>query len=86
METLDVEPAVLLKVEDFAEFMVNFSVMMRPYACFFEFKQRVHSCSEKVGAIFSSKESQKGFHGVLHGFFEKFRRFEWSISLYFHDM
>ena len=86
MITLDVQPAVLLKVEDFAVFLVDFSVAMRPYACFFELEEGVHACSEKMGVIFFSEEIQKSYHGVLHSFFKNFRRFEGCVSLYFHDV
>ena len=86
MKTLDVQPAVLLKVEDFAVFLVDFSVAMRPYACFFELEEGVHACSEKMGVIFFSEEIQKSCHGILHSFFKNFRRFEGCISLYFHDV
>ena len=71
METLDVEPPVLLKIEDFAEFLVDFSVTMRPNACLAKPKRGMHPCSEEMGVIFFSEEIQKGCHGVLHGFFEE---------------
>ena len=86
METLDVEPSVLFKVKDFAEFLVDFSVTMRPHTCLAEPKQGMHPCSEKMGVIFFSEEIQKSCHGVLHSFFKNFRRFEGCVSLYFHDV
>jgi hypothetical protein len=86
MKTLDVEPPVLVEVEDFAEFMVDFPVAMRPNACLVKPKQGMHSCPEKMCTIFFSKEIQKSCHGVLHGFFEEQGRFERSVSLYFHDV
>lgn len=36
VETLNVQPAVLLQVEDFAVFPVDFPVTVRPDACFVE--------------------------------------------------
>src|SRR3990170_693304 len=86
METLDVEPPVLLKVEELAEFLVDFSVTMRPHTCLFKLKQGMHPCSEEMGVIFFPEEIQKGCHGVLHGFFEEPRRLEGRVSLYFHDV
>ena|SRR3989304_2489008 len=86
METLDVEPPVLRKGEELAEFLVDFSVTMRPHTCLFKPKQGVHACSEKMSVIFFSEEIQKGCHSVLHGFFKELRRLEGSVSLYFHDM
>ena len=52
METLNVKPAVLRKVEDFAEFIVDFSVTMRPYVGLFKAEQGMHPCSKKMGIIF----------------------------------
>jgi len=86
MKTLNVKPAVLLKVEDFAVFLVYFSVTMRPYAGLFKAEQGMHPRSEKTGVIFFSYEIQKSRYSVLHGFFEEFRRSERRISLYFHNM
>jgi hypothetical protein len=86
MKTLNVKPPMLFEIEDFAKFMVDLSVTMRPYACFFEFEQRVHASSEKTGAIFFPDEIQKGFHSVLHGFFEEQGRFEGCVSFYFHNV
>ena len=86
METLDVEPTMLLKIEDFAVLLVDFSVTMRPHICLTKPKQGMHPCSEKIGTIFFPEEIQKSCHGVLHGFFEEFRRFEGCVSLYFHDV
>ena len=86
METLDVEPPMLFEIEDFAVLLVDFSVTMRPHTCLAKREQRMHPCSEEMGAIFFSEEIQKGCHGVLHGFFEEFRRLERCVSLYFHDV
>src|SRR4030042_3084389 len=86
MEALDVEPSVLLEVENFATFLVDFSVPMRPYTCLVETKQGVHSCPKKAGMIFFPEKIQKSCHSVLHCVFEKFRRFEGRVSLYFHDV
>jgi len=33
VEALDVEPSMLCEIEEFAEFVVDFSVAVRPYAC-----------------------------------------------------
>jgi len=52
MKTLNVKPAVLLKVEDFAEFMIDFSVTMMPYAGLFKPKQGMHTCSKKMRVMF----------------------------------
>ena len=86
METLDVEPTMLFEVEDLTVLLIDFSVTMRPHTGFFKLEQRVHTSSKKMGVIFFSEEIQKGCHGVLHGFFEEFRRFERCVSLYFHDV
>jgi len=56
METLDVEPPVLRKVEELAEFLVDFSVTVRPHTCLAKSKQGMHPCSEEMGVIFFSDE------------------------------
>ena len=86
MKTLDVKPPVLLQVEDFAEFLIDFSVTMRPHTCFVQSKQGMHPCSKKVGVKFCFDEAQKSCHGALHGFFKEHGRLERCVSLYFHDM
>ena len=86
METLNVKPPMLLKVEELAQFVVDFSVPMRPHTSLAEPKQGMHSCSEKIRTILFSKKIQKSYHSVLHGFFEELRRFEGHISLYLHDV
>ena len=86
METLDVEPPVLLKVEDSAIFVVDFFVTVRPHASLLKPEERVHSCSEKVGTVLSFKETQKRRYGVLHSFLEDLRRPERLIRLNLHNM
>ncbi len=71
VETLDVEPAVLLEVEDSGEFLVDFSVAVRPYSCFFQLQRGVHSRSEEISAVLLPEERLEGGDGSLHGFFEE---------------
>lgn len=86
MKTLDVQPPVLFEVEDFAVFLVDFSVAMRPYTGLFEPEQRMHAGPEKVSMMFFPQVIQKSCHGILHCFFEEFRRSERRVSLYFHNV
>src|SRR3990172_9850403 len=85
VKTLYVEPSMLLKVEDFSVFFVDFFVSVRPYACLVKPEQGMHACSEKMSVMFFPQVTQKSCYGILHGFFEEFRRFERGVSLYFHN-
>ena len=59
MKTLDVEPPMLIEVEDIVELVVDFFVTMGPDACLAESKQRMHACPEKTGTTLFSKENKK---------------------------
>jgi hypothetical protein len=83
MKALNVQPALLVQVKDFAEFIIDSFVVMRPNSSFFQFKEGMHAGSKELGTVFLHNLAQRQ-NPILHCLLKLSRRPKRRVSFKFH--